>query len=25
RMLQDFVSGMTDQHAQDEYRALSAL
>ncbi|HHW2966831.1 TPA: hypothetical protein ACUT9A_006031, partial [Pseudomonas aeruginosa] len=24
-MLQDFVSGMTDQHAQDEYRALSAL
>ncbi|MGG4616972.1 hypothetical protein ACLPG7_31385, partial [Pseudomonas aeruginosa] len=21
----DFVSGMTDQHAQDEYRALSAL
>ncbi|HHW2421801.1 TPA: hypothetical protein ACUT4Z_006110, partial [Pseudomonas aeruginosa] len=23
--LQDFVSGMTDQHAQDEYRALSAL
>ena len=22
---QDFVSGMTDQHAQDEYRALSAL
>ncbi|MCW3149019.1 dGTPase [Stutzerimonas stutzeri] len=25
RMLQDFVSGMTDQLAQDEYRALSAL
>ncbi len=25
RMLQDFVSGMTDQHAQDEYRTLSAL
>ena len=25
RMLQDFFSGMTDQHAQDEYRALSAL
>lgn len=25
RMLQDFISGMTDQHAQDEYRALSAL
>lgn len=25
RMMQDFVSGMTDQHAQDEYRALSAL
>lgn len=24
RMLQDFISGMTDQHAQDEYRALSA-
>jgi len=25
RMLQDFVSGMTDQLAQDEYRTLSAL
>ncbi len=25
RMLQDFISGMTDQLAQDEYRALSAL
>lgn len=25
RLLQDFVSGMTDQLAQDEYRALSAL
>lgn len=25
RMLQDFVSGMTDQLAQDEYRSLSAL
>lgn len=25
RMLQDFVSGMTDQHAQDEYRTLSAF
>jgi len=25
RLLQDIVSGMTDQHAQDEYRALSAL
>lgn len=25
RMLQDFVSGMTDQHAQDEYRTLSAV
>ncbi|WP_263145292.1 dGTPase [Pseudomonas sp. RIT-PI-AD] len=25
RMLQDFISGMTDQHAQDEYRTLSAL
>jgi len=24
RMLQDFISGMTDQHAQDEYRTLSA-
>jgi len=24
-MLQDFISGMTDQLAQDEYRALSAL
>jgi len=23
-MLQDFISGMTDQHAQDEYRTLSA-
>lgn len=25
RLLQDFISGMTDQHAQDEYRTLSAL
>ncbi|MHA6494682.1 dGTPase [Pseudomonas borbori] len=25
RMLQDFISGMTDQHAHDEYRALSAI
>lgn len=25
RMLQDFVSGLTDQLAQDEYRTLSAL
>jgi dGTPase len=25
RMLQDYISGMTDQLAQDEYRALSAL
>lgn len=25
RLLQDLVSGMTDQHAQDEYRTLSAL
>ncbi|AZZ44687.1 dGTPase [Pseudomonadaceae bacterium SI-3] len=25
RMLQDYVSGMTDQLAQDEYRTLSAL
>ncbi|MNJ73796.1 Deoxyguanosinetriphosphate triphosphohydrolase [compost metagenome] len=25
RLLQDLVSGMTDQLAQDEYRALSAL
>ncbi|MBA1274230.1 dGTPase [Stutzerimonas azotifigens] len=25
RMLQDFISGMTDQHAQDEYRTLSAI
>ena len=25
RLLQDFVSGMTDQQAQDEYRALAAL
>lgn len=25
RLLQDMISGMTDQHAQDEYRALSAL
>ncbi|KRW69169.1 dGTPase [Stutzerimonas nitrititolerans] len=24
RMLQDFISGMTDQHAQDEYLTLSA-
>lgn len=24
RMIQDFVSGMTDQHAQDEYRTLLA-
>ena len=25
RMLLDFVSGMTDQHAQDEYQTLAAL
>lgn len=25
RMLQDFVSGMTDQHAWDEYRALQVI
>ena len=25
RLLQDFISGMTDQQAQDEYRILSAL
>jgi dGTPase len=25
RLLQDVISGMTDQHAQDEYRTLAAL
>ncbi|SHL75660.1 dGTPase [Phytopseudomonas punonensis] len=25
RLIQDFISGMTDQHAHDEYRTLSAL
>lgn len=25
RLLQDLISGMTDQHAQDEYRTLAAL